>query len=398
MHGPAPHDAETLHTGPYLTVYSQLCAQMSHAPWEVDGMTIKTGVIGFGLAGRVFHAPFVHAVQGLQLTHIVQRSGDEAARAYPAVTVLRSAEDLFQSDVDLVVVATPNRTHVPLARAAMEAGKHVVIDKPFAPTSAEAEELNALATKKGVLLAPFHNRRFDGDFLTLQHLLLTGETGRPITLLSRFDRFRPMPRANTWKEAAGAEHGLLMDLAPHLIDQALVLFGTPGSISADVRSDRDRTDIEDAFDLTLRFDRNGHEVRVHLGATMLAADPQPRFLLQGTAGSFRKAGVDPQEPALVAGASVPPEGSAEDWLIEKETDWGTLTVATDPHNPSALDRRRIPTTAGDYRLFYRGIADAIATGSTPPTTPRDGIRVARLIELARDASRTGSTLPIPADL
>ncbi len=361
-------------------------------------MGIRTGVIGFGLAGRVFHAPFVNAARGLDLAAIVQRSGDEAARAFPKAQIFRSTEDLFRSDVELIVVGTPNSTHVPLARAALEAGKHVVIDKPFTPTSGEAEELEALAQQQGVLLAPFHNRRFDGDFLTVRKLLNDGVIGRPVTLLSRFDRFRPAPRANTWKETEGVENGLVMDLGPHLVDQALLLFGRPESITADVRSDRDTTSIEDAFDIVLQFTHHGRNVRVDVGSSMIAADPQPRFLLQGTAGSFRKTGVDPQEPAILAGAVVPVQGDAADgWYTEDRAAWGTLTTAPDVGTPAQLRSEPVPTERGDYRVFYEGIAEAIRSGATPPTTPRDAIRVARLLEMARESSRTGRTLPVSAE-
>ena len=361
-------------------------------------MGIKTGVIGFGLAGRVFHAPFVQAARGLDLHAIVQRNGNEAAQAFPQAQILRSAEDLFRSDVELVVVGTPNNTHVPLARAALEAGKHVVIDKPFAPTSAEAEDLETLAQNQGVLLAPFHNRRFDGDFLTLRKLLDAGTLGRPVTLHSRFDRFRPAPRMNTWKESEGAEHGLLMDLGPHLVDQALVLFGRPESITADVRSDRDTTNIDDAFDVTIHFARGDRKVRVDLGSTMIAASPQARFLLQGTAGSYRKTGVDPQEPAILAGATVPAQSeTGDDWYSEDRAAWGLLTTAPDPEKPAELQTEQVQTERGDYRLFYEAIASAITEGAAPPTTPRDAIRVARLLEMARESSRSGQTLPVPAE-
>ena len=357
---------------------------------------IRTGIIGFGLAGRVFHAPFIRAVPDLVLTAIVERTGDAASAVYPEVRVVRSAEDLFQSDVDLVVIATPNATHVPLARAALHAGKHVVIDKPFAPTSSEALELERLAAASGLLLAPFHNRRFDGDFLTLEALLESGQTGRTVKLMSRFDRFRPVPRANTWKETGDDANGLLMDLGPHLLDQALVLFGQPETITASVRADRDSSAIEDAFDIVLTFSREGQTFRAELGATMLAADPQPRFLLHGTRGSYRKRGVDPQEPGIVAGARVPALDSNVDWLTEADDAWGTLTTAADPQKPTILNRRVLPTLRGDYRSFYSGIARALLQGTAPPTTPRDGVRVARLMELARESSRTAATLSIRA--
>ncbi len=213
---------------------------------------INAAVIGFGLAGRVFHAPFISAVPGLKLDAIVQRKGDEAAKAYPSVRILRSVEEaLGDASVELIVVGTPNETHFELAKQALLAGKHVVIDKPFAATSAEALELKELAERQGVVLAPFHNRRWDGDFLTVRRLLAEEAVGRLVTYESHFDRFRPLPRENTWKEGSGAANGLLMDLGPHLVDQALTLFGVPDGIPASVRRVRDTTDIEDAFDITL---------------------------------------------------------------------------------------------------------------------------------------------------
>src|SRR5215469_13344956 len=286
---------------------------------------IGVAVIGFGLAGRVFHAPFVSAVPGLRLEAIVQRRGDEAAKAYPKARILRSVDEALNDDkVQLIVVATPNETHCDLAKRALQAGKHVVVDKPFAASSAEARELIELAAGKKLVLAPFHNRRWDGDFLTVRKLLGSGELGRLVTFESHFDRFRPLPREATWKETGNAANGMLFDLGPHLVDQALTLFGAPQAITASVRRDRDTTDIEDAFDITLHYPR----LLVHCRATWLACDAAPRFLLHGTKGSFKKYGLDPQEPALIAGAKVPPMGEGN-WLGEPESDWGTLTVAPD---------------------------------------------------------------------
>ena len=271
---------------------------------------IKTAVIGFGLAGRVFHGPFVSAVPGLKLEAIVQRKGDEAAKVYPSARILRSVDDaLKDASIQLIVVGTPNDTHFDLAKQALLAGKHVVIDKPFAATSAEATELKELAEKKGLVLAPFHNRRWDGDFLTVRKLLREDAVGRLVTYESHFDRFRPLPRENTWKESGNAANGLLMDLGPHLVDQALALFGAPEGITASVRRDRDATDIEDAFDITLEYPR----LRAHCRSSMLAADAAPRFLLHGVKGSYKKWGLDPQEPALVGGGKVPRVGEGSGW-------------------------------------------------------------------------------------
>jgi scyllo-inositol 2-dehydrogenase (NADP+) len=357
---------------------------------------IGVAVIGFGLAGQVFHAPFVSAVPGLKLEAIVQRKGDEAAAAYPKARILRSVDEaLKDTAVQLIVVGTPNETHFDLAKQALLAGKHVVIDKPFATTSAEAKELKELAEKKGVVLAPFHNRRWDGDFLTVRKLLAEEAVGRLVTYESHFDRFRPLPRENTWKEGANAANGLLMDLGPHLVDQALALFGAPVGITASVRKDRDKTDIEDAFDITLEYPgySGEHGLRAHCRSSMLACDAAPRFLLHGTKGSFKKYGLDPQEPALVGGAKVPRIGEGE-WLAEPESEWGTLTVAPVLAEPTMLIRTKVKTELGDYRLYYANVRDAINGTAKLAVTAEDGYRVIRLLEMARESSLEEITLPV----
>ena len=351
---------------------------------------IGVAVIGFGLAGRVFHAPFVSAVPGLKLEAIVQRRGEEAAKAYPDARILRSFEDaLSDAAVQLVVVATPNETHFELARKALQAGKHVVVDKPFAATSAQAKELWELAWERGLVLAPFQNRRWDGDFLTVEKLLEKNAVGRLVTFESHFDRFRPLPRENTWKEAGSEANGLLFDLGPHLVDQVLALFGAPEGITASVRKDRDLTDIEDAFDITLHYPK----LLAHCRSSMLACDAAPRFLLHGTSGSFKKYGLDPQEPALVAGAKVPRMGEGE-WLAEPEADWGTLTVAPVPADPGTLTRTRVKTELGDYRFYYANVRDAINGTAELIVKPEDGYRTIRLLEMARESSTEKRTLPV----
>jgi predicted dehydrogenase len=357
---------------------------------------IRVAVIGFGLAGQVFHAPFVSAVPGLRLEAIVQRKGDEAGKAYPSARILRSVEEaLKDAAVRLVVVGTPNETHFALAKQALLAGKHVVIDKPFAATSAEAKELKELAEKQGVVLAPFHNRRWDGDYLTVRRLLAEQAVGRLVTYESHFDRFRPLPRENTWKEGASAANGLLMDLGPHLVDQALALFGAPVGITASVRKDRDKTDIEDAFDITLEYPgySGQHGLRAHCRSSMLACDAAPRFLLHGTKGSFKKYGLDPQEPALVGGAKVPRVGEGE-WLAEPEGQWGILTVAPVLADPATLVRTRVKTELGDYRGYYANVRDAINGVAKLAVTPEDGYRTVKLLEMARESWAEGRTLKV----
>ena len=356
---------------------------------------IGVAVVGFGLGGRVFHAPFVSAVPGLKLEAIVQRKGDEAGTAYPEALILRSVgEALEDAAVQLVVVSTPNETHFPLAKQALEAGKHVVIDKPFAASSAEARELVELARRKGLKVVPFHNRRWDGDFQTVRRVLRDGSVGRLVTFESHFDRFRPTPRENTWKEAGDDANGMLFDLGPHLVDQCLALFGVPEKITASVRKDRDETAIEDAFDITLEYRVHGRTLLAHCRTSYVACDAAPRFLLHGTKGSFKKYGLDPQEPALVHGAKVPMMGSGDGWLEEEKVAWGVLTVAPNVADPGTLVKHEVKTERGDYRGFYANVRDAINGDAEQAVTAEDGWRVVRLLEMARESSREGRTLPV----
>ena len=357
---------------------------------------VGVGVVGYGLGGRVFHAPFVSAVPGLRLVSIMQRKGDDAAKAYPTARIDRSVEDLLgDKEIELVVVSTPNETHFKLAKQALEAGKHVVIDKPFAATSEEALELGRLAKSKGLLVIPFHNRRWDGDFLAVKKLVAENAVGRLVTFESHFDRFRPTPRENTWKEAGNPANGMLFDLGPHLVDQVLALFGAPEKITASVRSDRDETAIEDAFDITLHYPgKDGKGLLAHCRTSYLACINAPRFLLHGTKGSFIKFGLDPQEPALVGGAKVPVLGSPEVWLQEPESAWGKLVVAPVPSDPTTLIDKQIKTEAGDYRGFYANVRDAILGKAPLAITPEDGYRLIKLLELARMSSAEERTLNV----
>lgn len=356
------------------------------------GEPIQVCLLGFGLAGRVFHAPFLSAVPGLRLASVVSSRIDEVQRLWPGTPVFASLETALSSTpAELVVVATPNQTHFDLASRALVAGRHVVVDKPVAATSEEIRTLATMAEERGRLLAPFHNRRWDGDFLTLKQLLQAGTLGRLVSFSSRFDRFRPLVRTGNWKEAPSQAHGLLMDLGPHLVDQVLALWGLPQSIAGSVRTERDETGIEDAFDLSLEYPG----LFVRLGSSLLAADPQPRFLAHGTRGSYRKTGVDPQEPTLVSGrATVPPLNADAPWLPESSDAWGELTVVPDAAQPDVRQRTRLETLPGDYRQFYRNVRDAIRGDSTLEVTVQDAWRTVRLLELARESSQTGQRLRV----
>ena len=219
--------------------------------------TIHAGVVGFGLAGRIFHAAVIHETPGLTLSAIVQRTGDEAASAYPSARVARSLDELLEDPlITLCVVATPNDAHRSLAEQCLKAGRHVVVDKPLALSSADTTALATLAAERGLILSAYHNRRWDGDFCTVRKVLESGRIGRPLHLVSHFDRFRQEPRLDAWRESGAPGGGLLYDLGPHLIDQALALFGPPATIWADVRRSRDHAVVDDAFDILLTYHDN----------------------------------------------------------------------------------------------------------------------------------------------
>jgi scyllo-inositol 2-dehydrogenase (NADP+) len=342
---------------------------------------IRVGLVGYGMAGRVFHAPVIHAAEGLELVKVVERRTRESPKRYPGVEVVADVSELFGDDVDLVVVATPNATHHPIAREALLAGKHVVVDKPFTTTSAQADELIGLARLRGVLVTAFQNRRWDGDFLTARAVLEAGLLGRLVEYESHFDRFRGEPRPGAWREAEGEGSGLLFDLAPHLVDQALTLFGRPHAVTADVRTQRDDARADDSFALVLHYER----LTATLGAGMLLRVPGPRFALHGTAGSFVKHGLDPQEEALKAGRSPLEPG----WGAEPEDRWGMLDVEVG----GVHVRGRVETRPGSYLRFYENVRDAIRGGTELEVAPEAARDVIRVVELALASSAERRTIP-----
>jgi predicted dehydrogenase len=339
---------------------------------------LRVAIVGYGLAGRVFHAPLVAAEPAMRVAAIVTADpGRRAAaeREHPGARVLDSAERIWEAPdgVDLVVVAAPNRAHVPLARAAIEAGLPVVVDKPLAPDAQAARGLVAAAEAAGVMLTVFQNRRWDGDFLTVRRLLAEGAVGGPVRFESRFDRWRPVVDRERWRERAGAEEagGLLADLGSHLIDQAVVLFGPPVAVHAEIDVRRPGAEVDD--DVFLSLTHAGGE-RSHLGASMLAAVPAPRIRLVGLAGTYEKFGLDGQEDALRAGRR-PGTG---DWGAEPDEARGTLG--------DGVSLRRVPTERGDYPAFYAGVARCLRSGGPPPVDPADAVGVLEVIDAARAAT------------
>lgn len=341
---------------------------------------IKAGIIGYGKSGKNIHAPLIDACDGIVLKSVVTRSGPEQLPGRPEVKVVRTAENLIlDRDIDLVVITTPNHLHYEMAQSALNAGKHVVVDKPFTVTFSEARELEKLAGKTGRLLTVFQNRRWDGDFLTVKQLLNTNVVGRLTEFESYFNRFRSRLKENAWKEMDLPGSGILYDLGPHLIDQAVQLFGKPDKLYADVRHQRGG-DADDYFELHLHY----NDFSACLKAGMLVADPTPRFVLRGDQGAYVKYGFDPQEQDLSEGK----DPHSPDWGREPEERHGVLRI----ENGERLLKRVIKTAAGEYPVFYRNVSDAIEGKTGVYVKPGESAEVIRLIELAIKSSRKGRIL------
>jgi predicted dehydrogenase len=345
---------------------------------------IDVGLIGFGLAGRAFHAPVIHAVPGLRLAAVLQRQGNEAAEKYPGVRIVRTMDELLaMREVRIVIIATPNDTHYSLARRCLEAGRDVVVDKPFTTTLEEANSLVQIAKETGRLLTVYQNRRYDGDFQAIRQLVADGILGRIVRFETSYDRFRPQLKPGAWRETARPGAGILFDIGPHLIDHALMLFGLPEAVTADVRAERDNAVADDAFDITLHYPYN---LRAVLRSSILAAAPRTRFVLLGTKGSFLKQKVHPLENDLRHGR-LPANGV---WGAEPEEEWGVLTVPAG----DSFESRRIPSINSDYRDFYSNLRDAILGEAKPAVSPEWALDVMRVLELARESSEKRRTIAL----
>ena len=335
---------------------------------------IKVGLLGFGLGGSTFHASLIAEEPRLVLAAVATSRTDDVRKRFPKVAVYGSpAEVIADPTVDLVIVATPDTTHGPLARLALEAGKHVVVEKPMAMSAAEGAALLALSRERRRMLTVFHNRRWDGDFKTVREIVRSGRLGDIKYAALIWDRFRPEV-AQGWREQSHDPWGALMNLGPHLLDQALLLFGRPHSVTGDLAVQRQYGRSPDYFALTLHYGAG----RVLLSASTLVLDPRPRFALHGSQGSFVKHGIDPQEGSLRAGVTYGTPGFGED----PEQLHGVLTIMNSPPE-------RIRTEPGDWRPFYAGVVAAITGGSPPPVDPMDAVAGLELIELARSSAEEG---------
>ncbi len=349
---------------------------------------VRTGLIGFGYAGRTFHAPLLRTTPGLALVAVAssQAAAVQAALG-PQVAVEPDAAALLRrEDIELVVIATPNDSHHPLALAALRAGKAVVVDKPLALTTLQADELVREAEQQGSLLSVFHNRRWDGDFLTVRELLASGQLGRIVHAELHYDRFRAQVRER-WRESTAAG-GLWIDLGPHLIDQALQLFGTPETIYADIASVRDGAVADDWFHAQLRYVDG---LRVTLHASALAAHAGARFVLHGTRGGYRKWGLDCQEDRLKAGRQPDPDRLA-DWGADPQVGELALWRAEEPGD--LLESRPLPTLNGHYPAYYSAICAALRDQAPNPVPPREALAVMQLLDLGRRSAAERRELPV----
>lgn len=344
---------------------------------------IQVGLASFGMSGMVFHAPFLAANPRFRLKKIVERRSEKSKEHYPEVEIVKSFEQLLQDEaIELVVVNTPNALHFEMAHQALLAGKHVLVEKPFTPTAGEANTLIKLAREQNRVLTVFQNRRWDGDFLTIQKILSAKLLGQLVEYEAHYDRFLNYINADSWKETSGPGSGILYNLGSHMIDQALVLFGKPRSIRADIGTQRPGSTIDDYYDISLQYEG----LKVILKSGLLVRELGPRYILHGMEGSFIKYGIDPQEDALKAGQK--PQGT--NWGKEPQSDWGKLNTQLQGLHIIGT----IETLSGSYDGFYDNLYDAIREGKELAVKPEEAALVIEMIELARQSNKEKCTVTV----
>lgn len=341
---------------------------------------VNVGLLGFGLSGRVFHAPIFTCVDGFNLSKIYTRSDDKkdlAASLYPDATVVDNVESIIDDpNIDLIVISLPNTAHYEMAERSLIAGKHVVVEKPFTTKYEDATALINIAKEEDKLLSVYHNRRFDGDFLTLQKIIGSKKLGTIREFESHYDKFVNTTDSGRWREAILPGSGMLFDLGSHLIDQAVQLFGMPKEVYADICIQRPNGLVDDHFEIIFYYT----DLKVTLKTSMLVKEDLPRFILQGDAGSYVKYGFDPQEDELRQGIR-PDEW--EDWGTEEAKSFGTLNYIENGLNI----RGTVETLPGDYRLYYKNIYKAITEGAPLTVTTEQARNIIKLIEIAKESNK-----------
>ena len=332
---------------------------------------IRVALASFGMSGEVFHAPLVHAHPGFQLHKVLERNQSKSVQKYPDVKLVRSYEEIINDDkIDLVVVNTPNAYHYDMARKALEAGKHVLMEKPFTNTSEEAQQLVELAKGKSLILTAFQNRRLDSDFITVRQVLDSKILGYLVEYEAHYDRYRNFIQADTWKEEGGPGSGILYNLGSHMIDQALVLFGLPKSLTARLAIQREGGHAHDSYHIIMQYDG----FQAVLKSSYLVRDEGPRYKLLGNLGTFTKYGLDPQEDCLKAGM----QPGGYQWGVEPPEIWGML----DTELNGMHFRGEVESAAGNYLEFYDNLAKAIHNKAPLLVTAEEAMHVIRMIELA----------------
>ncbi|WP_413999690.1 Gfo/Idh/MocA family oxidoreductase [Flavobacterium sp. W1B] len=336
---------------------------------------IKTALLSYGMSGKVFHAPFIAFHPGFELLGSWERSKKLIQQDYPDTKSYSSLEALLEDDVDLVIVNTPVETHFEYAKKVLEAGKHAIVEKAFTTTVAEAKELAALAKVKGLKLAVFQNRRWDSDLKTVRKIILDGVLGEIVEAEFHFDRYSPNLSPKQHKETANSGAGILKDLGPHLIDQALYLFGFPQAVFADIRVTREHSLVDDCIDLLLYYP----DFRVRLKAGFFVREPIPAYIIHGKKGSFLKPRGDVQEDDLKLGK----KPNLDTWGKEATTKEGILH--TEINNDILIEKT--PTLQGNYYDFFEGVYQSISNDKPEPVTAQDGVKVMQIIEAAIESNK-----------
>jgi predicted dehydrogenase len=344
---------------------------------------IKTALLSFGMSGEIFHGPLLAVDPGFTLTSVVQRNSDRAKQFYPSIKIARHVKEVIEDDsIELIVINTPNETHFSFASQALEAGKHVIVEKPFTVNVQEAETLINLATKKGKVLTVFQNRRWDGDFMTIKKVVENKLVGKIAEFELHYDRYRNYIEANTWKEEEGPGSGILFNLGSHMLDQVLDLFGMPLEVDARVGIQRPHGKVEDFYDIRMQY----NDFHAIVKSSYLVREAGPRYTLHGTEGSFTKYGIDPQEQALKDGKLPGKPG----WGSEGKELWGRLNTTLNGLHIDGL----IETIPGNYTLFYQSVYESIRNGKPLIVKPEQSKDVIRLIEACYESHRTRKAIKV----
>ncbi|MGD1043796.1 MAG: oxidoreductase [Bacteroidota bacterium] len=345
--------------------------------------TIIVGIASFGMSGKIFHAPLLAHHKNFKIKRIIERTRNEAQKLYPDVIVSRSIEDLLQdNEIELIVVNTPDQMHFEHTKKCLETDKHVIVEKPFTITVEEGETLIDLARQKGKILSVFQNRRWDGDFLTVQRIVKEQMLGRLVDYEAHYDRYRNYIQTDSWKEQSASGTGILFNLGTHMIDQALVLFGMPVAVTALLKIMRTGSKVDDWYDIRLHYPN----VNVNLKSSLLVREPGPRYILHGTCGSFLKWGLDPQEEALKQGMNP----NNPNWGKESQEWWGLLNIEKD----NKQFREKYETLPGNYSAFYDNIFKSITHGTELAVKPEEALDVIQIIDAVKKSSTQQKTIMV----